>query len=94
MENVSNLISVNKGTIYNEILQKMDKLGYNISSGVLCAADYGAPQMRRRAIFIGTRKDLPCVHLPLPTHSSEKNMLDLLPFTTVGDAFNGLPSLE
>jgi len=33
-------------------------LGYNVTVDVLLAADFGAPQMRRRLIFLGCRKDI------------------------------------
>lgn len=93
MENVANLQSINKGQLYRDILYEMSKLGYNVSSGVLCAADYGTPQLRKRMIFIGCRKDLGVIRLPMPTHS-EYPTLDASPlYKTVGEAFSGLPKL-
>ncbi|MCL5444374.1 DNA cytosine methyltransferase [Lactobacillus johnsonii] len=40
------------------ILKDFDKHGYNVQYHVLLAADYGVPQMRRRVIIMGLRKDL------------------------------------
>lgn len=94
MENVANLQSINKGQLYYEILTQMAKLGYNVTSGVLCAADYGAPQLRRRMIFMGCRTDLGVLHLPDPTHTESPSLLGLPLYTTVGEAFEGLPILD
>jgi DNA (cytosine-5)-methyltransferase 1 len=41
-------------------------LGYGTWHGVLCAADYGVPQTRRRAVFISSRTRVP--RCPPPTH--------------------------
>lgn len=40
------------------ILEDFDSHGYNVQYHVLLAADYGVPQMRRRVIIMGIRKDL------------------------------------
>ncbi len=93
MENVANIQSIDKGLLYRTILYKMRHLGYNVVSGILCAADFGVPQLRRRMIFIGCRSDLGTVPLPLPTHS-EFPSLEMLPlYNTVGDAFRDLPKI-
>ncbi|WP_062378843.1 DNA cytosine methyltransferase [Demequina pelophila] len=63
---------------------------YDFVHGVLNAADYGAPQARRRAIVIGRHRDLPNPGLPLPTHAREE-MLGLDRHKTVGEAFAGIP---
>lgn len=94
MENVANIQSVNKGKLYKDILGQMASLGYNVSSGVLCAADYGAPQLRKRMIFIGCRKDLGRIDLPMPTHSKFPTLESLPLYNTVADAFAGLPPLS
>lgn len=93
MENVANLQSINKGQLYQDILNKMASLGYNVTSGVLCAADFGAPQLRRRMIFIGCRNDFGIIHLPEPTYTEFPCLQGLPLYTTVNDAFEGLPSL-
>lgn len=94
MENVANLRSINKGQLYQCILKQMAKLGYNVTSGVLCAADYGAPQLRKRMIFMGCITDLGVLHLPEPTHSESPSLLNLPSYTTVAEAFTGLPILD
>ena len=40
------------------ILKDFEKAGYNVKYHVLTAADFGVPQMRRRVIIMGLRKDL------------------------------------
>jgi DNA (cytosine-5)-methyltransferase 1 len=42
---------------------------YDIEDAVLNAADYGAPQARRRAIIIGHHRDLPAPGMAEPTHT-------------------------
>jgi DNA (cytosine-5)-methyltransferase 1 len=45
MENVSNLKGIQGGILYQEILEKMEILGYKVSVGLLLAADFGVPQL-------------------------------------------------
>lgn len=44
------------------ILQDFDQAGYDVQYHTLTAADYGVPQMRKRVIIMGIRKDLGSVH--------------------------------
>ncbi|MBR7927042.1 DNA cytosine methyltransferase [Aerococcaceae bacterium zg-ZUI334] len=44
------------------ILDDFDAAGYDVQYRVLTAADYGVPQMRRRVIIMGIRKDLGTVN--------------------------------
>lgn len=53
LENVPNILSLGDGVIRDAIVRDFENLGYTISYKVLLAADYGVPQNRRRAIFIG-----------------------------------------
>ena len=94
MENVSNLKGIEKGSLLKEITGHMNSLGYNIESRILNAADYGSAQKRKRFIFLGSKKELPMVKLPLPTHCEQDNLLGLPLFKTVGEAFEGLISPE
>lgn len=59
---------------------------YAYAYGVLNAADYGVPQMRRRGIFVAVR-DVPEVPWPpVPTHGAGRD-----PHRTVRDAIADLP---
>lgn len=53
MENVPNILSIGGGIIRNTIIQDFERLGYKVSVKVLNASDYGVPQNRRRAVFVG-----------------------------------------
>jgi DNA (cytosine-5)-methyltransferase 1 len=54
MENVPNIISMGEGKIKDSIIKDFEKLGYNVVCKVLLASEYGTPQNRKRAFFIGT----------------------------------------
>lgn len=62
--------------------------GYELSTHVLNAADFGVPQRRQRTIVIGSRVGTPS-H-PSPTHARD-SAGDLLPWRSVRDAFEGIP---
>lgn len=95
LENVSNLKGVDGGALLKAIEAEIDLLGYNFSKEVLCAADFGTPQMRKRIIFIGSRKELGKVSPPSPTHFPDKSpSLFGKPYIGVGKAFEGLPQLS
>lgn len=55
MENVPNILSIGDGVVKNAIIKDFSELGYTISYKVLISSDYGVPQNRRRAIFVGLR---------------------------------------
>ncbi|MXY51731.1 MAG: DNA cytosine methyltransferase [Gammaproteobacteria bacterium] len=52
MENVPGLMK--KGAaLYGQLKERLQKLGYRLTEGVLQVADYGVPQMRRRLVMLG-----------------------------------------
>jgi DNA (cytosine-5)-methyltransferase 1 len=53
MENVPNILSMGDGVIKRQIIEDFEKIGYNISYDKLLASDFGVPQNRRRAFFVG-----------------------------------------
>lgn len=55
MENVSNIISMGKGVVKDNIIQDFENLGYKVVYKVLMASEFGVPQNRKRAFFIGTK---------------------------------------
>jgi len=56
MENVPNILSIGNGAVREAIIEDFSKLGYDVVYKVLTASDYGVPQNRRRAIFVGLLK--------------------------------------
>lgn len=55
MENVPNIVSMGKGVVKDNIIEDFERLGYNVVYKVLLASEFGVPQNRRRAFFIGTK---------------------------------------
>lgn len=55
MENVPNILSIGNGIIKSSIISDFEALGYHVEYKVLMASDYGVPQNRKRAIFVGLR---------------------------------------
>lgn len=53
LENVPNILSMGDGVIKEAIIKDFEGLGYKVVTKVLLASDYGVPQNRKRAIFVG-----------------------------------------
>lgn len=53
MENVPNILSIGEGLVKESIFKDFEKLGYTLEVKVMTASDYGVPQNRRRAVFVG-----------------------------------------
>lgn len=53
MENVPNILTIGDGIIREAIVKDFTSLGYNVCYKVLLASNYGVPQNRRRAVFVG-----------------------------------------
>ena len=56
MENVPGILTIEKGAVRQAILERLEDLGYfDTAVRILEAAEFGVPQLRTRAIFIGNR---------------------------------------
>lgn len=53
MENVPNLLTAENGLFKSEIEQIFGGIGYSLDCNILNAADFGVPQIRRRAFILG-----------------------------------------
>ena len=85
IENVPGMATLYKGQIKDEILKRFRALGYNIDCEILCAADYGVPQIRRRLVFMGVRQDIGCPKFPKAIFSPAN-------YRTCREAISDLPS--
>lgn len=87
MENVPNIVSMGKGVVKDSIIKDFEKLGYTVVYKVLLASDFGVPQNRRRAFFVGTKNKTEFV-FPEPTTEkpiSAKEAISDLPEKSLTD---------
>ena len=77
IENVRDILTYADGAIIDEIVSELTLIGYRVEVAILNAADYGVPQLRKRAFIIGTRNDIlgssSASAFPLPTHRGSIN---------------------
>lgn len=83
LENVPNIITTENGYFKDEIIASFNTLGYEVCCGILSAIDFGVPQDRKRAIFIGQKEKL---EIELPKSNGRRN--------TVKDAIFDLPFIR
>lgn len=57
-ENVSGMLANRHSVAVNNILKMFENCGYNVSTTLVNAKDYGVAQERKRVFYIGFRKDL------------------------------------
>lgn len=57
MENVPNIMAMGKGIVKQNILEDFTNIGYSVQNQVLLASNYGVPQNRKRAFFVGILGD-------------------------------------
>ena len=69
-ENTSNIVNQDEYMKqFINALENANEVGYNVAVEVLNFAEFGVPQSRKRAVFIGVRRDLGmATEFPLPTN--------------------------
>ena len=108
-ENVPGLLSLGDGKVFRQVLREFVGLGYQVTTKILFAAQYGVPQERWRLILLGSR--LSEIDPPVPTHYAtgranfrggktltfqltEGDKKRLHPAVTVGEAIGDLPRIK
>lgn len=87
MENVPQLL---RSSEHHQIEAELRRQGFrHIAAGVLNAADYGVPQLRRRAVIIASR--IGAIALPAPSRAHPQLRQDVPRWLTVRDAVGDLP---
>ena len=86
LENVPGMLTLYNGLGKQRIFDDFTGLGYRMSVKVLYAPDYGVPQIRKRAIFVGLLNECKDFEYPLPLFEKES-------YVTCGEAISDLPSL-
>jgi DNA (cytosine-5)-methyltransferase 1 len=93
MENVSELYRSDELV---QIRQRAERMGFRTDAMVLNAADYGAPQTRKRTVIVGWRKkNVEAPKFPPPrTHASPDLKINLPPWRTVKEVIGDLREPE
>ena len=87
IENVPGLANLYNGKIKDKIIQRFNKIGYNVSMKILTAADYGIPQIRKRVFFVGLKKTYGSFDFPAHTRLPKR-------YITCEEAISDLPARE
>ena len=87
IENVPGMATLYKGEVKDEIIRRFTKMGYKMNWQILCSADYGVPQIRKRLVFVGIRNTKEPFQFPAPYCTPEN-------YVTCEQAIGDLPSLE
>lgn len=86
IENVPGMANLYKGEVKDEIIRRFTAMGYNVSCKIVCAADYGVPQIRKRLVFVGLRGTDVSFEFPKP-------ILEEKDYITCEQAISDLPPL-
>jgi DNA (cytosine-5)-methyltransferase 1 len=85
IENVKSITTMYGGRYAKHIVKRFSEIGYNMSCEILDAAEYGVPQHRKRAFFVGFRDPNIIFNFPTPSHGDK-----LIPYKTVGSSIMDL----
>lgn len=87
IENVPGMANLYNGQVKDEIIRRFTKMGYSVSWKILCAADYGVPQIRKRLVFVGLLNTKEQFKFPEPYLKEDK-------YITCEEAISDLPPLD
>ncbi len=92
MENVAEIYNAFDGSVRDEIVAKLESMGYEVEVRVVHVPDYGVPQRRRRCLFFASRTGVR-PFFPSATHAKAETLLQKK-FVSAWDAISDLPSIE
>jgi DNA (cytosine-5)-methyltransferase 1 len=88
-ENVAGFKRLYEGKMYEKTVEGLSALGFESTSSVLNAKDFGTPQSRERTIILAWRKGERPLSMPAPTHGTSER-----PCMTLVEAISDLPPLK
>ena len=87
LENVPGILTLYDGKVKERIFKDFKKLGYSMNVQILYAPDYGIPQIRKRAFFVGLLDSNKKFQFPEPILKKEE-------YITCEEAIGDLPELD
>ncbi len=86
IENVTGILNFSKGLVKDDIIKRANNLGYSISHETVDTSEYGIPQVRKRVLFVGIKKELYHGDFIFPKGGKAP--------ISIEDAIGDLPSLD
>jgi len=85
IENVPGLVGLFNGEVKDNIIETFARMGYSVKYQILCSADYGVPQSRKRVVFVGVKGNNNFEYPPIETEqvTCEMALSDLPPLVDV-----------
>ena len=77
MENVQGITNIGGGIVLQQILEDFKSIGFDVEYKVVNMAEYGVPQLRKRAIFVGNNRGEK-FSWPEPMYKKKNSKIDLL----------------
>lgn len=71
LENVPGLLTIQQGNTFKIVIGALEEAGYNVFWKVLDAQNFGLPQVRKRVLITGFRKDLGISSFEFPEESEK-----------------------
>lgn len=95
-ENVTGLLSMERGRVFAKVRDAFSDVMPNLMAGVLSAEEYGVPQRRKRVIMLGSRDQAFKLTLPTPWTALPKlgTTSDLPLPPGARESISDLPALE
>ncbi len=92
-ENVSGMLANRHSRAVENIMEMFSNCGYDVTTTLINAADYGVAQDRKRVLYIGFRKDLGIAfEFPKPTTPNKEDKITLR--QAIGDlSHSAIPAL-
>ncbi len=85
IENVKALLSTSAGWFKNQIINKVQELGYYVSYGILNASMFGVPQARERAIFLCCKEKEICLPIGIDKLVTVRDAIEDLAYLNSGE---------
>lgn len=75
LENVAGLVTHDNGNTFTVILSALETLGYDVTHKILDASNF-VPQVRKRIIIVGFRKDMKVQNFVIPTTNNKDKFIN------------------
>lgn len=72
MENVPGILTIDGGSVVDEILGRLQDLGFDTDYGILSAEGFGTPQIRKRVFIVASQLGPALELIPRQTHWSPR----------------------